>query len=158
MGVLRKLLDRGIVVASVGYRLIKTAWSTVYDSVVDCKDAARYLIKHSNKYSLDPNNYGIWGSSAGGHLALMTALSPKSDFPTTDPLLSVYTPNFRFANAYCPVTSMIDMNIHAGTGFADTGRYTKMLGGDFEDNLDLARLLSPTTHVSSTSPPIQHPR
>ena len=100
--------------------LIKTAQSTVYDSVVDCKDAAQYLIKHLNKYSLDPNNYGIWGSSEGGHLALMTALSPKSDFPTTDPLLSVYTPNFRFANAYCPVTSMIDMNVHAGTGFADT--------------------------------------
>lgn len=144
--------------ASVGYRLIKKARSTVYDSVVDCKDAAQYLIKNSNKYSLDPNNYGIWGRSAGGHLALMTALSSKSDFPTTDPLLSVYTPNFRFANAYCPVTSMIDMNVHAGTGFADTGRYTKILGGDFEDNLDLARLLSPRTHASSMSPPIQHPR
>ena len=96
MGVLRKLLDRGIVVASVGYRLIKTAWSTVYDSVVDCKDAAQYLIKHSNKYSLDPNNYGIWGSLVGGHLALMTALGPKSDFPTTNPSLLAYTPNFWF--------------------------------------------------------------
>lgn len=70
--VLQALLAEGFAVASIDYRLIGR--SQHLDAVItDCQDAVRWLRKNASFYGLDSINIGLWGASAGGHLALMSA-------------------------------------------------------------------------------------
>lgn len=41
----------------------------------DCKAAVRFLRANAQKYGIDPNRIGVWGCSAGGHLAAMLGLT-----------------------------------------------------------------------------------
>ena len=78
IGTLQTLLNNGIACATIDYRLTRLGKSTAYDCVVDCKDAARFLMKNAKKYGLDVHRMGVWGGSAGGHLSLMTALAANN--------------------------------------------------------------------------------
>jgi len=59
-------------VASINYRLVPEV--TVNSQYGDCIMAVQWLQNNATTYELDPNNIGILGSSAGGHLGLMVAL------------------------------------------------------------------------------------
>lgn len=65
--------SRGYVVASVNYRLSGVA--THPAQVHDVKAAIRWLRGHAAAYGIDPARVGIWGSSAGGHLAALVGTS-----------------------------------------------------------------------------------
>jgi acetyl esterase/lipase len=45
----------------------------------DCKTAVRFLRHNAEKYGIDPEKIGVLGSSAGGHLAAMTAVTQAKD-------------------------------------------------------------------------------
>lgn len=63
------MLLRGYAVASIGYRLSQHA---VYPAQIeDCKAAVRWLRAHAGEYGIDPERVGVWGASAGGHLAAL---------------------------------------------------------------------------------------
>ena len=63
------MCSMGYAVASVDYRLTNVAaWPA---QIQDVKGAVRFLRRHANEYNLDPGRFGVWGSSAGGHLAAM---------------------------------------------------------------------------------------
>ena len=65
----------GFAVASIDYR--KSDEAIFPGALADTKAAVRYLKAHANHYHLDPDSFTIWGESAGGYLALMTALTPN---------------------------------------------------------------------------------
>ena len=67
------LLDRGYAVASLNYRLSDR--HSFPAQIYDCKAAVRYLRYLSDKYNLDPQRFGVWGHSAGGHLAALLGTS-----------------------------------------------------------------------------------
>ena len=72
------LLDHGIAVASVSYRLTgdtRFAERTFPAQIHDVKGAVRFLRASAEAYNLDPARFGAWGSSAGGHLAALLATS-----------------------------------------------------------------------------------
>ncbi|MBI5364753.1 MAG: alpha/beta hydrolase [Planctomycetes bacterium] len=75
------LLARGIAVASVDYRLTSQAGLfgafpvTFPAQIEDVKGAIRFLRANAATYGLDPNRFGAWGSSAGGHLAALVGTS-----------------------------------------------------------------------------------
>ena len=63
----------GYAVASIDYRLSGTAiWPA---QIQDCRGAIRWLRAHAPQYNLDPERFGVWGSSAGGHLVAFLATS-----------------------------------------------------------------------------------
>jgi acetyl esterase/lipase len=67
------LRSRGVSVASIDYRLSGDA---VFPAQVhDCKGAIRFLRAHAAEYNIDPARVAVWGSSAGGHLAALLAMS-----------------------------------------------------------------------------------
>ena len=67
------LIDSGFVVASVNYRLSSAA---PYPAQIhDCKGAIRYLRAHAAEYHIDPDRIGVWGESAGAHLAILLGTS-----------------------------------------------------------------------------------
>jgi len=72
------LLEAGMAVASVNYRLLppkdgQAGGDHAYlpAPLVDAKAAVRWLRAHAETYDLDARHVGVWGGSAGGHLAAM---------------------------------------------------------------------------------------
>jgi acetyl esterase/lipase len=63
------LITKGFAVASINYRLSRVAKFPA--QINDCKAALRFLRAKSAEYNIDPNHIGVWGSSAGGHLAAL---------------------------------------------------------------------------------------
>ncbi|MGH8170486.1 MAG: alpha/beta fold hydrolase [Steroidobacteraceae bacterium] len=71
--VLALLASRGYVVASVGYRLSSEVPFPA--AIQDIKAAIRWLRANAQQYEIDPRHVGIWGGSAGGHLAALDAVT-----------------------------------------------------------------------------------
>ncbi|MDZ4199661.1 MAG: alpha/beta hydrolase, partial [Kiritimatiellia bacterium] len=66
---------RGMIGMSLEYRLVTPAsGTTVFDCVRDARSAMRYLRTHAEELCIDPRKIVTQGGSAGGHLAVGTAL------------------------------------------------------------------------------------
>jgi acetyl esterase/lipase len=72
-GVLASLAAKGYVVAAVNYRLSGEAAFPA--PIQDVKAAIRWLRSRASEYAIDPTHVMVWGGSAGGHLAALTAVS-----------------------------------------------------------------------------------
>lgn len=149
----KQLLDQGIAVATIEYRLVKPGGPNIYDCMVDCKDAARFLVKDADKYKLDTARFGVWGSSAGGHLSLMTALGKNEDFLGDESLRKI-NPQFKCVIAYYPLTTFIHPGVQVKDDNPNSQRAQVLFGGLYEDKKQLAELASPTQYVSPSNPPI----
>ena len=64
----------GMVGISVQYRLYKPGTTTVFDCVKDARSSVRYVRSHAGEFGVDPAKIVVSGGSAGGHLAVATAL------------------------------------------------------------------------------------
>ncbi|MHA7944783.1 alpha/beta hydrolase fold domain-containing protein [Formosa sp. 3Alg 14/1] len=152
VGTLKKLVENGVVCVSIDYRLAK-APVTSLESAIDCKDAARFLLKHAEDFKLDKENYGVWGGSAGGHLSLVTALVPDDYFPGDKELAQIH-PKYKCVVSYYPFTSCLNPDLRPNSVFADSTLFKRLLGGTLEEKPELARLLSPTEFLNSDSLPV----
>ena len=149
---LRELNDSGVAVAAVEYRRTRGE-ITALDSVQDCKDAARFLVKSHQKWNLDPERMGVWGGSAGGHLALMTALSQDKEFEGA-PELKGINPVFKCVVAYYPMTTFEQPDTLKGSNFEKPESLQHVLGGLPSDKPELAKKLSPVEYISAQMPPV----
>jgi acetyl esterase/lipase len=70
----------GLAVLSIDYRLSDEAKFPA--PVEDVKTATRWVRSVADQFGLEVNRIGLWGSSAGGHLAACAALSEENDFRT----------------------------------------------------------------------------
>ena len=68
------LASYGFVVAMVEYRAIPEHRHPA--QVEDAKAAIRFMRAHAEEYGVDKKRVGVLGDSSGGHVALMTALTP----------------------------------------------------------------------------------
>src|SRR5262245_53951430 len=76
IGILALFVGRGYICASIEYRFSSEA---VFPAQIhDCKCAIRFLRAKAKEYNLDPDRIGVWGSSAGGHLAALLGTSPHA--------------------------------------------------------------------------------
>ncbi|MBS2531147.1 alpha/beta hydrolase fold domain-containing protein, partial [Catenulispora sp. NF23] len=66
----RMLADRGLLVASAGYRLLGQGAASLADCVDDAVAAAGFFTALAAGYGLGPERIGRGGGSAGGQLAL----------------------------------------------------------------------------------------
>jgi acetyl esterase/lipase len=146
------LLRKGYAVASINYRLSKDA---VFPAQIeDCQAAVRWLRSHAKEYNLDPDHFGAWGMSAGGHLVALLGTSDDATFPV------------RVAGQQCScgVQAVCDWFgpadfLHWGTLTVDNplaqrpSAISRLFGGTVPEKQDLARKASPVTHVSKTSAP-----
>jgi acetyl esterase/lipase len=56
--------------------------------VADMRRSVRFIRQHAKEYDVDPNRIGVFGSSAGGHLALLLGTTGDAGDPSaTDPML-----------------------------------------------------------------------
>lgn len=74
----KELLQKGYALASIEYRLTTEA---VFPAMIhDIKASIRFLRANQKKYGYQADKIILWGSSAGGHLAAVAALSNNDAF------------------------------------------------------------------------------
>ena len=152
IGVVRSLNEQGVTCASIEYRLADGGDAKVNGSVADCKDAVRFLVKHAEQYGLDPQRIGTFGSSAGGHLTLVTALGDDKNYPC-DSALEGPPGRMRCVAAYYPLVSFVDQTLMKGSNFERPQRMIPLLGGLAIEKRDLALKLSPIEFFGLTARP-----
>lgn len=150
------LLEKGFALASVDYRLTSDAIFPA--QIYDCKAAIRYLRKNAWGFGLDANNFGLWGSSAGGHLvALLGTTNANKELDGELGVTSVSS-NVQAVCDWFGPTNIIKQDKHASTkpnAKPDplTRPEVKFIGGLIENNIEKAKQASPITHVSENDPP-----
>ncbi len=145
------LTHLGYVVASINYRYSNQA---VYPAQIeDCKAAIRWLRAHSAEYGIDPNNIGVWGESAGGHLVALLGLTGTiRDFDIGENL-------DQSSRVECVIDwyGPTDFEHYGGNAWVpDKGAdsaVTRLIGGKPSDNPEKARRASPITFVQSNAAP-----
>ncbi|WAH55005.1 alpha/beta hydrolase [Pseudomonas silvicola] len=74
---LQALAAQGYVVASVNYRL--SGQAPYPAAVADIQAALAWLHAHAGPLAIDPQRTGLWGVSAGAHLAALAALTARPE-------------------------------------------------------------------------------
>ncbi len=68
----------------------------------------RYVKQHAADYHIDPSRLGLTGASAGGHLAVLAAVTPEEGRPDAkDPLMNFGT-QVKAAGIFFPPTDLLD--------------------------------------------------
>jgi acetyl esterase/lipase len=140
---------------SAGYRLSGEAtWPA---QIHDAKAAIRWVRANASRYGLDAERIGVWGRSAGGHLALM--LGASGDVPELEgevgEHVGVSSKVAAVANVF-GVTELLAM-IGPQSDFDRTradAPEALLLGGPLRENPDKAKAASPLTYVSPGDPPV----
>lgn len=70
------LLAAGFIVVSIDYRLAPKHMFPA--QIEDSKAAIRFVRANAKRFHIDPDRIGAMGESAGGHLAALLGLAPKS--------------------------------------------------------------------------------
>jgi acetyl esterase/lipase len=79
------LADHGVAAFVLQYRL--APWYKYPAPMLDGSRAVRYVRSHAADFGIDPNKIGVWGFSAGGHLAGYLATEPaERDKSSADPV------------------------------------------------------------------------
>jgi acetyl esterase/lipase len=74
----RFFAERGFAMVAIDYRLSRAA---VFPAQIeDLRTAIRWLRSVASAYGIDSSRIGLWGASAGGHLAALAALAPLDCF------------------------------------------------------------------------------
>lgn len=84
------LSKRGMVVVLADYRVFSRQQSTGLESMADAASAMRWVRAHASDLSVDPRRIAAGGGSAGGQLALSTALMPEFADPSEDSQISAH--------------------------------------------------------------------
>jgi len=148
----RPFVQRGYAVASINYRLSQHAIFPA--QIEDCKAAVRYLRANAGKYGFDPNHFGAWGASAGGHLvALLGTTGDVKEFEKGENL-----------NVSSRVQAVCDY--FGPTDFTVISRFPstmdhnapdspeeKLIGGPIQENKDKCKRANPITYVTKDDPP-----
>ncbi|MFW5811413.1 MAG: alpha/beta hydrolase [Alkalispirochaetaceae bacterium] len=98
----------------------------------NCEAAIRWIRAKAPEYGYDPDNLGLYGVSAGGHLALLT-LSTMEEVP------------FSFGFIECAPTDLVAMR--EGDAFAKSSVFRLLPEGRL-------RALSPITHIRANQAPV----
>ena len=150
-----KLREQGFAIASVDYRLSPVAKFPA--QIHDIKAAIRYLRANASRFEVDANRFVLAGSSAGGHLAVLAAVS--DGVPELSGELAA--PENTAANVQAVVSFFGAGNLQTilsqSTPFGLDVRVPaleKFLGGLPDQQPNLARLASPVEHIDSRDPPL----
>ena len=141
-GYARFLNEAGIAAFVVDYRVAPHRFPL---PLLDARRAVRFVRAKAVEYGVDPNKIAVMGSSAGGHLAALTATYtgtlPEEAADTIDKQDS--RPN---AQILCyPVICAPN-----GDGVAHMGSYQNLIGGG---NTALEQKADPIQNVTAATPP-----
>ncbi|MCF8058666.1 MAG: alpha/beta hydrolase [Bacteriovoracaceae bacterium] len=142
---LYELARAGYVCVSINYRLTDVAIFPA--QLEDCREAIKYLKRVGQNYKIDPDRIGVWGGSAGGHLAA---------------LLGTDIDNSAKVDAVCTWFGAFDLlkmdefpdgvksRIPHLTADSLDGQ---LVGGDVREVGEIVQKANPSTHITGNEPP-----
>ena len=149
------LIQNGFAIVSINYRLTDKAIHPA--QINDCKAAIRWIRANAQKYHFDSNKIGVFGSSAGGHLAALVGSSGEVNNLEGDVgnNLSYSSRVQAVCDWYGPANfSTICGTIPPTSNHCDeTSPEGKLIGGDLRTNPEKCKSVSPITYVSIDDPP-----
>ncbi len=137
-------IKNGYAMASIEYRLAPEAIFPA--QAEDVKAAVRWLRTHAKDYNLDPDRFGAFGHSAGGHLASL--LGTTGNMPQFD-----VGDNLGVSSKVQAVVDMAGPVAFLALAPNKMAGEPGLIGGTVEEKHDLAALASPITHITSDDPP-----
>ncbi|WP_421827118.1 alpha/beta hydrolase [Larkinella sp.] len=124
--------DRGMITIAFDYRVSSRQQTTPFEAVQDARSAMRWVRKNAGRLGIQSDRIVAAGGSAGGHLALATAVLDEIDEPGEDKTVSTRPSALVLMN---PVTK------------------TTVGGYGYERLGDRAESLSPVAHIRPGTPP-----
>ncbi len=149
-------LRLGWAAVNIEYRIARNALAPA--AVEDCRCALRWVWVHAPEYGIDRKRLVLTGTSAGGHLALITGMLPQySPFDRQCPTEG----NVRWNSAQEPaVSAAAIVNWFGITDVAELlqGPHAKHYAvewfGSMAEREELAKQVSPITYVRKGVPPV----
>ena len=141
--VLAALAAEGFVVASLEYRLSGEAHFPA--QLQDANAALRFLAANARAYRIDPARIGLWGGSAGGHLAALTGLACRNI--DLDPASA----RDGCATAVATWYGVFDFGAMAAGRGGDNPE-TRLLGCEGACPPERIAAVSPVTHIGAKNP------
>ena len=159
------VVPRNYAMACISYRFSNEALFPA--QIHDVKTAVRWLRKNADKYNLDPNNFGAWGPSAGGHLSALLGTSAgvkklsgtnnNQEISSAVQAVCAWYPLTNFTKVPPtfeePITAAVEEKYKDKEWYAYTLVTHKLLGGPVSQKLELSTLANPITHIDAQDPP-----
>ncbi len=98
------LIDKGFTVVALYHS--SAPRFQVPDAVADIRLGLRHIKLHAAEYGADPGRIGVWGASAGGHLALVAGLMADDGDPAAANPLERSGNRVKAVVAYFPPTDL----------------------------------------------------
>lgn len=137
--------ENGYICASIDYRL--SSESIFPAQIEDCKCAVRFLRANAEKYNLDPDRIGAWGSSAGGHLVTLLGAS------NGEYALEGSKDNEGYSSSVQAVCSWYGISDLRQLVLPPDDSTSRFLGGPPQQNIREAAEASPIVYISKVSAP-----
>ncbi|MET3984642.1 alpha/beta hydrolase [Streptomyces sp. PvR034] len=155
------VLGAGLALVSIDYR--HSLEAPFPAQLHDVKAAIRYVRKFAGVLGIDPDRIGVWGESAGGHLAALAGLvGPHgADGAYLEGAHGVGSGDtaVRAVVDWYGISDLVSLSEHpmpelpAAPGVEFPDPYVALLGAPVAERPDLARAASPVTHVTAGSNP-----
>lgn len=139
-------LEAGWVVFNVDYRLTPQALAPA--AVIDCRCALHWVFERADEFKVDTKKIVLSGTSAGGHLALITGMLPN-DTPLDKSCGSDKNVSVAAIVNFYGITDVVDL-----LDRANKKGYAVKWFGDLPNKEEIARSVSPMTYVRKDLPPI----
>jgi len=146
------LARKGFAVVSIEYRLLDQA--SFPAQLHDCKAVVRWLKAHADKLNLDADRIGVFGASAGGHLAALLGTTP--DLKNLEGDVGGNLEQSSRVQAICafyPPTDLNQLVTNPKWRTSPDSDIGKLLGGPLEQNLDKAARANPVNYITPDDTP-----
>lgn len=142
------LAEQGFFTVSIDYRLSQQAIFPA--QIEDAKAAVRWLRSQAAQYKVDPLRIGVWGHSAGAHLASLLGTTGHLD-SLADPGLKL-EPSSR-VQAVVALSGPSDFLEMGGWHEDADSPEAQLVGGQIRERLDMVRQANPITYARADAPP-----
>ncbi len=145
--------QQGYLCASIEYRLSHEALFPA--QIEDCKCAIRFLRAHSKEYHLDAERIGVWGSSAGGHLAALLGTTHHVQELEGEGGWKQFSSRVQAVCDWFGPTDFLRMNDFPSKINHDAADSppAALIGGPIQENKEKVAKANPIAYITNDAPP-----
>lgn len=138
---LGELARKGYVVATITHR--NAMEGHAYPACIqDVKTAIRFLRKNAEVYGIDPERVGLWGTSSGGNLSLLTAMTMGEEAYETEEYQG-YSDKVDYVVACFPTNDFVEF-MQDETAEQDIKNvFVALSDGKVDENMTVLKQMSP---------------